>query len=156
MHYHKIMKSKLALDPAILREVEASCVCLHVQRASRAVGRHYDNAFRHLGINNWQFSLLTALGADGAPSVTELAGFLGMDRTTMTRNLHVLEQRGLLAMQPDARDGRIKRAALTPDGRALLLTALTCWREANETMEARIPPASLPVVWKALEGIARS
>lgn len=143
------------LDPSILREVGDSCVCLHVQRASRAVGRHYDNALRHLGLNNWQFSLLAALGADGSPSVTELAAFLGMDRTTMTRNLHVLEQRGLLRMQPDARDGRIKRASLTPDGRDLLLAALDSWREANDAMKARIPPPALHTAWKVLEGISR-
>ena len=73
----------------------------------------------------------------------------------MTRNLRVLERRGLLAMGPDARDGRIKRASLTPQGRNLLLIALDRWREANEAMKARIPPASLPTVWQALERIAQ-
>ncbi|MBB5696542.1 MarR family winged helix-turn-helix transcriptional regulator [Muricoccus pecuniae] len=144
-----------ALDPDVVGEVEASCVCLHVQRAGRTVGRHYDKAFRPLNLTNWQFSLLAAVGGADGPSVNELALLLGMDRTTMTRNLRVLERRGLLTMRPDDQDGRIRRALLTPEGRDLFLKALERWRTVNETMKARITPASLPSVWDAFERIAQ-
>lgn len=149
------MEAAPALDPSILREVEASCLCLQVQRASRAVGRHYDNAFRPLGLNNWQFSLLTAIEGVGTPNVNELATLLGMDRTTMTRNLSVLQRRNLLTMRQDARDGRVRRASLTPLGRDLLLKALELWRITNEAVKATVPPASLPAVWQALGRIGQ-
>lgn len=149
------MKSLIALDPVIVREVEATCVCLHVQRASRAVCRSYDKAFRALNLTSWQFSLLTAVGGTEAPNVKELALVLGMDRTTMTRNLQVLEQRGLLTIRQDDHDGRIRRAFLTAEGRDLFLKALDQWRTVNNDLKARIQPASLPIVWDAFDRISQ-
>ncbi|MDQ1081706.1 MarR family winged helix-turn-helix transcriptional regulator [Pseudoroseomonas cervicalis] len=148
------MEDTPPLDPLLLRAVEASCVCLRVQRASRAVGRRYDDAFRPLDLNNWQFSLLAAIEASEAPSVNALAGFLGMDRTTMTRNLAVLQRRGLLSMAQDAQDGRVRRAALTAQGRDLLLRALDSWRATNEAVKASIPAASFPAMWRGLGSLA--
>jgi DNA-binding MarR family transcriptional regulator len=155
MHYHRAMESVNALDPDVVREVEASCVCMRVQRAGRALGRFYDEAFRPLNLTNWQFSLLTAVGGSGAATVTELAALLGTDRTTMTRNLRVLERRGLLTMGPDDRDGRIRRAFLTSEGHGLFLKALDRWRVVNDATKARIPAATLPTVWAAFERIAQ-
>lgn len=155
MHYYAAMPDTLPPDPGLLREVGETCLCLQVQRASRAVGRHYDEAFRPLDLTNWQFSLLTALGATELPSVNELAAVLGADRTTMTRNLHVLERRGLVAMQADDADGRIRRARLTPAGSDLLARALPRWRVVNEAMKAQLSAAALPGLTLALERLAR-
>jgi DNA-binding MarR family transcriptional regulator len=149
------MRNGPALDPQLVREVEASCLCLHVQRAGRAVGRQYDKAFRSLNLTSWQFTLLTAVGGAEAPSVNELATLLGMDRTTMTRNLRVLERRGLLTVKPDDRDGRVRRAFLTPEGQELFLRALDRWRRVNEVMKARLPPDTLPAMWDAFDRIAQ-
>ncbi len=148
------MAKKPRLDPLFLQEVEASCVCLRVQRASRAVGRRYDDAFRHLELNNWQFTLLAAVEGTEAPSVHELATFLGMDRTTMTRNLAVLQRRDLLSLAQDPRDGRVKRVSLTPQGRDLLLQALDVWRATNDTVRASVPAASFPAMWRGLGRLA--
>jgi DNA-binding MarR family transcriptional regulator len=144
------------LDQELVREVEAACICLRVQRASRAVGRRFDNAFRGLGLTNWQFTLLIALESIEQPSVNELATELAMDRTTMTRNLRVLERRGLLAIGADAHDGRVKRVSLTPQGRALLARAVERWREVNQAVRDDIPASTLPAMWQALEAIGRS
>ena len=150
------MEDTPSLDPLLLRAVEASCVCLRVQRASRAVGRRYDDAFRHLDLTNWQFSLLAAIEASEAASVNELATFLGMDRTTMTRNLAVLQRRELLSMAQDPQDGRVKRVSLTPRGRDLLLQALEAWRRTNDAVKAAVPAAAFPAMWQGLESLARS
>ncbi len=148
------MEGTPALDPRLLRDVEASCVCLRIQRASRAVGRRYDDAFRHLDLNNWQFSLLSAVGGLEQRSVNELATFLGMDRTTMTRNLAVLQRRDLISMAQDARDGRVKRVTLTQTGRDLLLQALEAWRTTNELVTASVPPAAFRAMWQGLGSLA--
>jgi DNA-binding MarR family transcriptional regulator len=144
------------LDPDLVREVESSCICLRVQRASRAVGRRFDKAFRGLDLNNWQFTLLTSLAIIDQSSVNTLARELAMDRTTMTRNLRVLERRGLLAINPDVRDGRVKRVSLTAPGRTLLAQAIERWREVNLAVRDDVPPATLPAMWQALEAIGRS
>lgn len=148
------MENRLRLDPSLLQQVEASCVCLRVQRASRAVGRRYDDAFRHLELNNWQFTLLAAIAGSEAPSVHELATFLGTDRTTMTRNLAVLQRRDLLCLTQDSYDGRVKRVSLTPQGSHLLSQALDIWRATNDTVRASVPAASFPAMWRGLGSLA--
>jgi len=150
------MSDPHAPDQDVFRQVGSSCACLRLQRAARAVSRAYDKAFRSLHLNNWQFSILTAIGAAELPSVNELAEMLGHDHTTMTRNLRVLQRRNLLEITPDAKDGRIKRASLTPEGRELLLAAVDRWRVTNEAVMATIPPASFPAVWKALGSIGQT
>ncbi len=150
------MAHLLSLDPQLLRAVEASCICLHVQRASRAVGRRYDDAFRHLDLNNWQFSLMTAIRGTEASSINELATLLGIDRTTMTRNLAVLQRRELLSMVQDVRDSRVKRVSLTPQGQNLLLQALESWRVTNEAVKASVPTASFPAMWRGLGSLSKT
>lgn len=132
-----------------------NCLCLRVQRASRAIGRRFDEALRPLGLNNWQFSLLTALHRPSPPTVNGLAEDLGMDRTTTTKNLRPLERRGLLEIRHDEEDARVRRILLTDTGRALLAQAAKHWRSANETVTAKLKGEELAGLRTALEAIAR-
>jgi DNA-binding MarR family transcriptional regulator len=124
-------------------QVREECLCLHVLRAARAVSRRYDEAFRGLGINSWQFTLLTALDRDMPPSIGQLAGDLVMDRTTLTANLKPLQRQGLIDLVVDEDDARSRRISLTDTGRALLFEALPAWRRAQATTGARLGPAEL-------------
>lgn len=118
--------------------VRDSCLCLHVQRAARALARRYDEALRPLDLTNGQFSLMMALSRRSPVSLTGLAHFLGMDRTTLTAHLKVLERRQLVACRPDPADRRVRRPALTAAGRTLLNAALPLWEEAQGETEARL------------------
>lgn len=149
------MTERPLLAPDLVRDVATSCLCLRVQRAGRAIGRRFDAALRPFGLNNWQFSLLMSLNRPEPPSVNDLAEQLVTDRTTLTKNLQVLERRGLLGIQPDARDGRVKRILLTRTGRDLLTEALDHWRTANEAVKVSIPPESLAPLRAGLDAIAR-
>ena len=82
---------------AATRMVRDACLCLHLQRASRAVGRQFDEAFRPLGLTSGQFSLLMSLNRPEPPTIGNVAALLAMDRTTLTANLKPLERRGLVA-----------------------------------------------------------
>jgi DNA-binding MarR family transcriptional regulator len=118
--------------------VSSTCLCLGIQRAGRAIARHFDEAFRPLGLNNGQFSLLMTLNRPTPLTVGGLARELTMDRTTITRNLKPLERRGLLKIQPDEQDLRAKRIALTNTGRALLLKALPRWTAVNGAVAVKV------------------
>src|ERR1700733_2686081 len=76
--------------------VRDSCLCLHVQRAARALARRFDEALRPLGLTNGQFSLLMSLNRPKPPAMSAVASLLAMDRTTLTAALKVLERRGLV------------------------------------------------------------
>jgi DNA-binding MarR family transcriptional regulator len=122
--------------------VRDQCLCLHVQRAARVVGRVFDEALRPLFITNGQFSLLMALNRPVPARMGPLAALLAMDRTTLTAALKPLERRGLLAVTADPADGRGRVVVLTPDGLAVLEKALPVWKQTHALVEARLADGS--------------
>jgi DNA-binding MarR family transcriptional regulator len=131
-----------------------TCLCLDVQRASRAIGRRFDEAFRPLGLSNWQFSLLMTLNRPTPPTMSSLAECLAMDRTTTTGNLKPLERRGLVEVRRDEQDARVRRIVLTDAGRALLAEAVDRWRAANDAAIASLGGTDLAAFRSALRTIA--
>ncbi|GAB4519435.1 MAG: MarR family winged helix-turn-helix transcriptional regulator [Amphiplicatus sp.] len=115
--------------------VRDHCLCLHAQRAARALARRFDAAFRPLGLTNWQFSLLMSLNRPRAPSISDVAALLGMDRTTLTANLKPLARRGLVEIKIDPQDRRGRRLMLTNAGRRLLSAAVPIWERTHEEVE---------------------
>jgi len=124
-----------ALPLAVTHEVRDRCLCLHLQRAARAVARRFDEALRPHGLTNGQFSLLMALNRPAAPRITDLVSFLAMDRTTLTAALKPLERRGLLTIVPDEADRRNRRLVLTDLGRDRLNAALPVWRATHDALD---------------------
>jgi DNA-binding MarR family transcriptional regulator len=117
-------------------EVRDACLCLHVQRAARALARRFDEALRPLGLTNGQFSLMMSLNRPEPPSMAAVASLLGMDRTTLTAVLKPLRRRGLVKVKADPADGRSRRMTLTAKGRRLLVRAVPVWRNTHIAVEA--------------------
>src|SRR5258706_11284367 len=115
--------------------VRDTCLCLHVQRAARALARRFDEVLRPLELTNGQFSLLMSLNRPEPPKIGSVAALLAMDRTTLTANLKPLERRGLVKVTVDAADRRGRRLALTASGRALLAAASPLWKRADAATE---------------------
>lgn len=149
------MSQTPGLSPDTVARIAQHCLCLRVQRASRAVGRRFDEVLRPLGLNNWQFSLLMVLHQPSPPTVNGLAEELGMDRTTTTKNLKPLERRGLLEIRQDREDARIRRILLTDAGRVLLAEAARYWQDTNDAVAAKLEGIELAGFRTALEAIAR-
>lgn len=120
--------------------VRDCCLCLHVQRAARALARRFDEALRPLGLTNGQFSLLMSLNRPEPPGMGEVAELLAMDRTTLTAALKPLERRGLLkvAIDPGDRRGRLLR--LTAPGKKLLAEAAPVWERTHARVEETLGP----------------
>jgi DNA-binding MarR family transcriptional regulator len=125
------MPSPYDLSFAITPLVRDTCLCLHVQRAARALARRYDEALRPLGITSGQFSLLMSLHRPSPPSMGEVSAVLAMDRTTLTANLKPLGRRGLVRTVVDLVDKRNRRVMLTAEGRAKLIEALPVWHRTQ-------------------------
>jgi len=116
--------------------VRDSCLCLHVQRAARALARRFDKALRPVGLTNGQFSLLMSLNRPEPPSMAAVASLLAMDRTTLTAALKPLRRRGLVKITTDAADSRVRRMSLTPEGRRSLARAIPIWKSTHAVVEA--------------------
>jgi len=123
----------------IVLQVAETCLCLHTQRAARALARLFDKALRPFGLSNGQFSLLMALNRPEPPSIGMLAPFLAMDRTSLTAALKPLERRGLVQIKPDMQDRRSRLVQITAEGVALLEAALPTWRETHARLDAALP-----------------
>ncbi|WP_309083117.1 MarR family transcriptional regulator [Chelativorans sp.] len=131
------------LAPDITGRVRDTCLCLHVQRAARAMARRYDEALKPLGITNWQFSLMMSLNRPDPPAMGAVATVLGTDRTTLTASLKPLERRGLVLVSTDRKDRRSRRLQLTPAGQALLAAALPLWERAQAATEELVPASDI-------------
>jgi DNA-binding MarR family transcriptional regulator len=148
------MSMQPAPSPEVARRIGDTCLCLDVQRASRAIGRRFDEAFRPLGLNNWQFSLLMTLTRPTPHTMSSLAECLAMDRTTTTANLRPLERRGLVEVRRDEQDARARRIVLTDAGRVLLAEAVDRWRATNDAAIASLVGTDLAAFRSALRTIA--
>ena len=121
---------------SVTHEVRDACVCMHLQRTARAVARLFDDAFRPIGINNGQFSILMSLNRPDPPRISDVARLLDMDRTTLTAAIKVLERKGLMKAQADPGDRRTRRLTLTEAGKAILVQAVPVWRETLSKLGA--------------------
>jgi DNA-binding MarR family transcriptional regulator len=120
-------------------DVRDACLCLHVQRAARALARRFDDALRRIGLTNGQFSLMMSLNRPEPPDMGAVASLLGMDRTTLTAALKPLQRRGLVKVKVDSADRRSRVMTLTPEGRKLLARAVPVWRRTHSAVEALLP-----------------
>ena len=118
--------------------VRDSCLCLHVQRAARALARRFDSALRPLGMTSGQFSLMMSLNRPEAPSIGAVASLLAMDRTTLTAALKPLQRRRLIRVTTDHDDHRARLLQLTSQGRKLLARAAPVWMTTHASVEARL------------------
>lgn len=116
------------------------CLCLHVQRAARALARCFDNALRPLGLTNGQFSLMMSLNRPQPPAIGAVASLLAMDRTTLTAALKPLQRHGLIKIMTDHDDHRTRLLELTSRGRKLLARAVPVWTSTHAAVEARLAP----------------
>ncbi|WP_342235356.1 MarR family winged helix-turn-helix transcriptional regulator [Inquilinus sp. OTU3971] len=145
------MSPSSILDDETADLIARTCLCQRIQRAGRIIGRRFDEAFRSLGINNWQFSVLAALRQLRSPTIGELAETLGMDRTTLTKNLKPLSRRELLRVSTDEHDARARRVTLTEAGGEILAGAKEGWHQAQRAVAAGIPPEELAQLTSSLE-----
>ena len=83
-----------------------NCLCLNLRRGARRLTQAYDRALRPSGLKITQFQLLAAVGKFVRTPLNPLADFMGMDRTTLTRNLAVLDRDGHVRVEPGEEDRR--------------------------------------------------
>jgi DNA-binding MarR family transcriptional regulator len=127
---------------AAARVMADECLCFRARRASRALTGIYDDALRPLGIQATQLTLLNAIALNGARGGTmgEVADFLAMDATTLSRNVRPLEKSGLVRVERKAADGRVRMAMVTPAGERMIEQALPRWKRAHRQILSALGP----------------
>jgi DNA-binding MarR family transcriptional regulator len=114
-------------------DIQASvlrCTCFNLRKAARAVTQMYDEALRPSGLRATQFSLLMLIRGMGPISITDLAEKAVMDRTTLKRNVELLEREGLVRIE-SGEDARVRELRITSAAEARLKEALPLWQRAQ-------------------------
>ncbi len=124
-----------ALFPTRYMEMGRSCACFNLRKAARAVTRLYDDFLRPTGLRSTQYSVLIAAKLSGPVTLTKLAELTVNERTTLTRNLTVLEKKGLVLIEPGM-DRREHQVTITEKGQEALTAALPLWEAAQAHIEA--------------------
>ncbi len=127
------------------------CACSNLRAAARSLTRAYDRALEPSGLRIAQFTVLSALEAGAPNSIGALAKALGMDQTTLTRNVGLLARDGLLEIQADPGDTRARRLTLTAEGTRRLAAALPLWRRAQRRLDGELDGGV-----EGLVGVARA
>jgi DNA-binding MarR family transcriptional regulator len=145
------MSTSLSFATTLL--VRDNCLCLHVQRAARALGRRFDEALRPIGLTHGQFSLMMSLNRPLPPAMGAVAALLAMDRTTLTAAVKPLQRRGLIDVTPDPDDRRSRRLALTAEGADLLARAVPIWRRTHAAVEQGLGATDPAALRQALQAL---
>lgn len=122
--------------------VRDTCLCLHTQRAARALAKHFDDALRPVGLTNGQFSLLMSLNRPGPAPMGAVADLLALDRTTLTAALKILDRRKLVKITANPADKRGRLLSLTAAGRTLLAKATPIWVREHAAIDRLLGPGN--------------
>lgn len=129
------------------------CACFNLRRASRLVAQVYDRYLKPSGLTNTQFALLSATANRGPLSITELATHLGLDRTTLTRNLRLVKHQGFVEVGA-GKDARSRDVRITVQGTAVLDEALPLWKQAQARVVKTLGPDHWGALLKELRAVA--
>ncbi|RJG13935.1 MarR family transcriptional regulator [Pseudomonas cavernicola] len=113
------------------------CLCTKLRRAARSVSRLYDDALRDIGLSVAQYSLLSHLQRLDQPSISELAVAMGLDRSTLGRNLKLLQAEGLIVLG-DGEDQRSRLVQISSSGRERIAQAQVAWKSAQAQLASRL------------------
>ena len=130
-----------------------SCLCTQLRRASRGVTRRYDDALAAVGLGAAQFSLLRHVQRLTQPSISVLADAMGLDRSTLGRNLRVLAEQGLVQLG-EGRDLRAREVRLTEAGLQRIGQALPLWEQVQRELNARLGAERRAELMRLLEELA--
>jgi DNA-binding MarR family transcriptional regulator len=115
------------------------CACGNLRRASRAITQRYDAVLAPSGLTTPQFGLLAHLARTGPITLGNLAQLMGMDRTTLTRDLTPLAREGYVTIGT-GEDRRTRVAQLTAAGEAALARARPLWQAAQTSVITAFGP----------------
>jgi DNA-binding MarR family transcriptional regulator len=114
-----------------------SCTCSELRRAARAVTLLYDNAFRSSGLLSTQLGVLHVIYKSDTIRISHLARELGMDRTTLTRNLSVLQRQGFIKIS-SGKDNRTRIVTITNKGRTTIAKAIPLWNNVQNKVKEQM------------------
>jgi DNA-binding MarR family transcriptional regulator len=127
----------------LAEEVRSACLGMRVSRLHRVVARVYEHALQTAGLSLPQMEILTVLiGATGPVRPTALAARLMLERSTVSRNLALMQNRGWVTVAEISPAGRVMSVTVTGTGVAAYTNASSAWHGAQATAAQMLGPAA--------------
>lgn len=148
--------TKTKIQPSELSRHEIAkgnqCTAFNLKRATRVVQSLFDDAFKPIGLEGTQYTVLSHIYVSEPISLTKLADLMDVDRTTVARNLAPLEKRGLVEIKPGS-DRRAKLINTTEQGKEILTKALPLWTETQEKIKGTLGVENWSSMISSLKGL---
>ncbi len=138
---------------AAVAPADLPCACATARRISRLLTQAYDRHLREAGVESTQFALLSVLASAGPCTQAAIGQRFGFDKSTLSRNLKVLRERGWIA-DAQAVSVRERPCALTAEGRRRLKAATPGWRKAQAALRASLGDAGWEAMWTTFRQVA--
>ncbi len=123
------------------------CYCTNLRRSANALSDIYDTSLKSTGLTAAQYYLLITLWRLGSANITHWAEHVGLERSTMVRNIRPLQKRGLIETAP----GRGKTFTLSAQGRQILNSAVPLWQKAQKKVEAILGKGDIEALFRISE-----
>ncbi len=133
--------------------MDSPCNLFYLRRAARAVSKQYGAAMKDSDVEATQFSVLFILSKSGALSITDLANKMGLDRTSMSRNLTPLQTQGFISVGEEGMH-RSRDVTITEAGKAALQELMPMWRKAQAEFAAHMGEADTALLINLLGRVA--
>lgn len=141
-------------DPEQCLTMARSCLSASLRRTERLVTRHYDAHLAGSGVTAAQLPILATIHAVPEPTFRLLAEQLDLDRSTLSRNLSLLERRGLLEIGASS-GPKPALLGLTRKGREALRRAHVRWTAAHRELDEALAAPTLTKVLTSLRSVRR-
>lgn len=116
----------------MVQPYKSICYCTNLRRSAAAISDFYDASLKSAGLTVAQYYLLVNLSRLETANITHWAEYVGLDRSTMVRNIKVLQAHDLIEIA----EGRGKTFTLSPEGRRVLALATPLWENAQKQTES--------------------
>ena len=128
---------------------KSDCYCTNLRRSANGISEFYDKVLKEAGLTASQYYLLINLSRLGAANITHWAEHVGLDRSTMVRNIKLLQSRDFIEMV----EGHGKTFALSPNGEIVLSRAIPLWQEAQREIETLLGSDDIEILFRISEKI---
>lgn len=141
-------------DKKFRLEIYNSCACFNLRRAARLITRRYELSLKSTGLKATQFSVLMAACNEEGILLTQMARLLGIDRTSLTRNLNIMTAKGLLTIEMGD-DKRERRINITDKGFDLLKEAIPLWQKVQAEFVQTLGSENWSALLSGLQAVAK-
>ena len=157
MYLHTLMPTpKQPLDKTLIADARAAvdaCAGWNARLAARRITAFLNRRMQNSGLSLAQFGLIAQIAAARDDALSDLAQRTGLDQSTLSRNLQVLEAAGLIEIAADGKDARRRAAWLTEKGAQSLEAGLADWKRAHGQLAQRLDPEAARRLAQAAEAL---